>query len=244
MMTFILPWLLIVVALVALLWTALRSRRGRIPSVRPLSAFDQLPAELGHSAESGSPIFFTLGSGAVGGDRTLTSIAALETVEGLADAAIAYGTPPVVAVGDPTLLPLAEDVFRRAWNRRGTPERYDPTTVQFIGVHPTVYAAGVADLLLHERVHGHVLIGSMDEEAALVTHAAEGRNLPQSVAADRLPALGAIYPADARLAAGEELFAGPARVAALSRYLGSLRVQDVLRFFIALLILLKVLGLW
>lgn len=243
-MTFILAGLLIVVALSALLWTTLRARRGLVPSARPLSAFDDLPAELGYSAESGSPLLFTLGSGAVGSDRTLTSIAALETLEGLADAAVAYGTPPVVAVGDPTMLPLAEDVFQRAWSRRGTPERYDPTTVRFIGIQPAVYAAGVADMLLHERLHAHVLIGSMDEEAALVTHAAEGKGLPQSVAADRLAALGAIYPADARMAAGEELFAGPARVAALPRYLGSLRAQDVLRFVLVALILLKVLGLW
>lgn len=243
-MTFILPQLLIIVAIVTLLWIAVRSRRGSVPSIRPLPAFDQLPAELGRSAESGSPILFTLGSGAVGGDRTLTSVAALETLEGLADAAVAYGTPPVVAVGDPTILPLAEDIFRRAWNRRGTPERYDSTTVQFIGIQPTVYAAGVADLLLHERIHAHVLIGSMDEESALVTHAAEGKGVSQSIAADRLLSLGAVYPADARLAAGEELFAGPARVAALPRYFGSLRAQDVLRLLIVALILLKALGLW
>lgn len=243
-MTSILPWSLIVIALVVLLWTAVRARRGHVPSHRPLPAFDGLPAELGHSAESGAPILFTLGSGAVGSDRTLTSIAALETLDGVADAAVAYGTPPIVAVGDPTILPLAEDIFLRAWSRRGTPERYNPATVQFIGVQPPVYAAGVADLLLHERVHSHVLIGSMDEEAALVTHAAEGKGMSQSVAADRLPALGALYPADARLAAGEELYAGPARVAALPRYITSLRVQDVLRLLIVLLILLKVLGLW
>ncbi|MBC7227978.1 MAG: hypothetical protein H5T61_12225 [Thermoflexales bacterium] len=240
----ILPWSLIVIALVVLLWTAVRARRGYIPSHRPLPAFDGLPVELGHSAESGAPILFTLGSGAVGSDRTLTSIAALETLDGVADAAVAYGTPTIVAVGDPTILPLAEDIFLRAWSRRGTPERYNPATVQFIGVQPAVYAAGVADLLLHERVHGHVLIGSMDEEAALVTHAAEGKGMSQSVAADRLPALGALYPADARLAAGEELYAGPARVAARPRYITSLRVQDVLRLLIVLLILLKVLGLW
>ncbi len=53
-----------------------------------------------------------------------------------------------------------------------------------------------------------------------------------------------IYPADARLAVGEELYAGPARIAAFSRYISSLRAQDVLRFLIVLLILMKVLGLW
>jgi hypothetical protein len=243
-MTLILPWLLVIIAILLLLWTVIRARQGRTPSSRSLPAFDELPTQLGYSAESGAPLLFTLGSGAVGGDRTLTSIAALETLEGLADAAVAYGTPPIVAVGDPTLLPLAEDVFRRAWNQRGTPERYDPSTVRFIGVQPTVYAAGVADLLSHERIHGHVLIGSLDEEAALITHAAEGRGIPQSVAADRLSALGALYPADAHLAAGEELYAGPARVAGLPRYLGSLRVQDVLRFLLIGLILLKVLGVW
>lgn len=243
-MSAILPWLLVIIALLALLWGALRARRGQPPSIRPLPAFDRLPAELGHSAESGSPLLFTLGSGAVGSDRTMASVAALETLEGLADAAVAYGTPPIVAVGDPTLLPLAEDVLRRAWSQRGTPERYNPAAVQFVGIQPAVYAAAVADLLLHERVHGHVLIGSMDEEAALVTHAAEGRGIPQSVATDRLPALGATYPADARLAIGEELYAGPARTASLPRYLVSLRVQDVLRLLILLLILLKVLGIW
>lgn len=243
-MNLILSWLLVIMAVLLLLWTAVRARRGHIPSSRPLKAFDELPLQLGYSAESGAPLFFTLGSGAVGGDRTLTSIAALETLQGLADAAVAYGMPPVVAVGDPTILPLAEDVFRGAWGRRGTPERYDPTAIRFIGIQPTVYAAGVADILGHERLHGHVLIGSLDEEAALITHAAESRSLPQFVAADRLPALGALYPADAYLAAGEELYAGPARVAALPRYLGSLRVQDVLRFLIIGLILLKAIGVW
>lgn len=243
-MTLVLSVLLIAVALLALLWTGLRARRGHVPSVRPLEAFEGLPDELGDSAESGSPILFTLGTGAIGGDRTLTSIAALETVRGLADAAVAYSAPPIITVGDPTILPLAEDILRRAWRRRGTPERFDPTNVRFIGTQPLAYAVGVADMLGHERVHSHVLIGSVDEEAALITHAAEGRGLPQSVAADRLPALGALYPADARLAAGEELYAGPARVAGFPRYLGSLRAQDVLRFLIAALILLKVLGFW
>lgn len=243
-MTLILAWLLVIIAILLFLWTALRARRGHPPLIRPLKTFDELPTQLGHSAESGAPILFALGAGAVGGDRTLTSIAALETLDGLADAAVAYGTTPLITVGDPSILPLAEDVFRRAWTRRGTPERYNPSTVQFIGVQPVVYAAGTADVLAHERVHGHVLMGSLDEEAALITHAAEGRAVPQFAAADRVSALGALYPADTELAVGEELYAGPAIVTGLPHRLGSLRVQDVLRFVVIGLILLKALGIW
>ncbi|MCS7178678.1 MAG: hypothetical protein RML46_01965 [Anaerolineae bacterium] len=236
--------LLIGVAVLALLWTTIRIRRGRAPQTRPLKAFDDLPDQLGYSAERGAPLLFTLGTGPVGSDRTLASIAALETLHGLADAAVAYSAPPLVAVGDPTLLPLAEDILRRAWNRRGFPERHNPNLVRFIGVQPLAYAAGVADILGHERVHAHILMGSIDEEAALITHAAEGQGIPQSIAVDRLPALGALYPAEAALAAGEELYAGPARVTGLPRYLGSLQVQDLLRLLVVLLIFLKTLGIW
>lgn len=241
-MNLLLAWTLLLLALLSLLVSGIRSRRGRLPGNRPIPAFDLLSTELGKSAESGAPLLFALGSGGIGGERTLTSVAALETLEGLTDAAVAYGTPPVVAVGDPTLMVLAEDALRRAWERRGTPERYNPTQVRFVGIHPPVYAAGVADLLSHERVHGNVLIGSFDEEAAFVAHAAEGRRRFQSAAVDRPAAVGALWGADAALAMGEELYAGPARVAGAPRFLNSLRAQDFLRLVVLGFLLLAVLG--
>lgn len=241
-MDLLLAWVLLLLALLSLLVVGVRTRRSRLPENRPIPAFDLLPAELGKSAESGAPLLFALGSGGIGGERTLTSVAALETLDGLTDAAVAYGAPPVVAVGDPTLMVLAEDALRRAWVRRGTPERYDPTRVRFIGVHPAVYAAGVADLVAHERVHASVLIGSFEEEAVFVTYAAEGLQRFQSAAVDRPSSVGALYGAHTTLAVGEELYAGPAQVVRAPRFLNSLRTQDLLRFAVLGLLLLIVLG--
>jgi hypothetical protein len=178
----------------------------------------------------------------VGGNQTLTSLGGLEVLAGFADAAVAYGVPPVVTVGDPTLLPLAQDIVRRASIRRGVPERYDPTTVRFIASSPYVYALGASDVMGQERVIANVLVGSFGEEVALLTHGGEERAMTQMAAADRLRALGVLYPADALLAAGEELYAGGARLTGLPRYLASLSTQDVLRFLLVLVILLRVLG--
>ncbi len=241
-MDFALAWFLLAVALLALLALGIRSRRGRLPESRPVPAFDLLPPELGKSAESGAPLLLALGSGGIGGERTLTSVAALETLDGLTDAAVAYGAPPVVMVGDPTLMVLADDLLRRAWARRGTPERHNPARVQFIGIHPAVYAAGVADRVAHEQVHAGILIGSFEEEASLAAQAAEGRRVFQSAAVDRLPAVGALYGADTALATGEEFYAGPARVARSPRYLNSLQAQDFLRLVVLGLLLLVILG--
>ena len=116
--------------------------------------------------------------------------------------------------------------------------------MRFIAAQPVVYAIGAADLSRHERVHSNVILGAFEEEVSLVTHAGEERGFPQSVAADRLRALGALYPADAALAVGEEMYAGPARLTNLPRYVTSLLAQDVLRFLLVAVILLKVLGLF
>jgi len=236
--------LLLALALLLFLFLTMRIRAGRPPRIRHLPAFDDLPLELGHSAESGAPLHFALGSGGLGGSHTLTSIASLEVLEQLAEVATAYGTPPIVTVGDPTLLPLAQDTLRRAYQRQGKPQRFDPAAVRFVTHEPISYAAGTADTTAHENVHASVAMGLFEEEVSLLSHAGASLNMPQMTAVDRLRALGALYPTATKLAAGEELYAGPARLVKSPRHLASLRVQDILRFLLVGALLLKVLGLF
>jgi hypothetical protein len=236
--------LLLIFALLLLLLQAARIRAGRRPQMRSLPTFSDLPTILGQSAESGHPLHFTIGPGRLGGDRTLASLAALEILEGLTDAAVAYGRPPVVTVGEPTLLPLAEDVLRRSYIRQGIPERYDPTAVRFVSAQPVVYGVGAAEVTAHEGVHGTILAGAFSEEASLIANAGEGQELSQTAVTDRPRALGVLYPARAHLGVGEELYAGAAQLTGSPRYLASLRVQDVLRFLLVAVILMKALGLF
>ncbi len=234
--------LLILLALVFLVLSWALARRRRPPYVRPLSAFDQIPGELGRAAEAGRPLHLGLGLGGIGGKRTATSLAGLQVLEGIADAAVAYSTPPTVTVGDPTLLLLAQDVLRRASSRMGVPERYESAQVRFVATDPVVYALGAADVVRHDRVMGNVLAGAFGEEVALI--AAGGVGMRQMAAADQLRAASALYPADTLLAVGEEFYAGGARLSRLPHYLASLKAQDLLRLVIVVLLLMKVLGLF
>lgn len=235
--------LLTLLTLALLLLFTARARSGRRPSTRPLPTFDRSPAELGRSAERGASLHIVAGSAGIGGERTMASLAALDVIQGLADQAAAYGTPPIVTVGDPTLLPLAEDALRSAYARRGTPERYNPTIVRFVASHPAVYAAGAADVIGHERVYGNILVGSFEQEASLVAHAAEMREHPHMAAVDRLGSLAALFPTVTPLAMGEEMYAAAARITGLPHHLASLRVQDIVRFIVIAIIVLTILGL-
>lgn len=215
----------------------LRGRKGPRPQVRPLPAFQDLVDETGYAAESGGAIHIALGSGGLNGEDAMMSLAGLQVVEALADMAVSYNTPPVITVGDPTLLPLAQDILRRAYERKGIAELYNPGSVRFVAPSPVAYAAGAAHVVATENVTASMTGGAFGAEVSLIADAGARRDLPQLAAAADPRALGALYPATDRLAVGEELYAAGAQMTGERRYLVSLVAQDVLRVVLALAIL-------
>jgi hypothetical protein len=207
-----------------------RSSRVRI---RPLASFQDLRSETGRAAEGGGTIHIAIGNGGLIGENAVTSLAALEVVEELADTAVLYNAPPIITVGDPTLLPLAQDILRRAYERHGLVKRYNPDQVRFVAPSPLAYAAGAASIVMTEDVMSNALIGAFGPEVSLITDAGTRRALPQLAAAAAPGALGALYPATDRLAAGEELYAAGAQMTEKRRYTISLQAQDILRLVLA-----------
>jgi hypothetical protein len=207
-----------------------RSSRVRI---RPLTSFQDLRSETGRAAEGGGTIHIAIGNGGLIGENAVTSMAALEVLEELADTAVLYNAPPIITVGDPTLLPLAQDILRRAYERHGLVRRYNLDQVRFVAPSPVAYAAGAASVVMTEDVMSNAMIGAFGSEVSLITDAGARRNLPQLAAAAALDALGALYPATDRLAVGEELYAAGAQMTEKRRYTISLQAQDFLRLALA-----------
>jgi hypothetical protein len=228
--------LLVLSGFVLLVLLILRGRKGPDPQIRPLPAFQDLWDETGVAAESGGAIHIALGSGGLSGEDAVTSLAGLQVLEALADAAVSY-TPPIVTVGDPTLLPLAQDTLRRAYERNGLAALYDPGRVRFVAPSAVAYAAGAAHVVATESITASTMYGAFGAEVSLITDAGARRDLPQLAAAAAPHALGALYPAIDRLAVGEELYAAGAQMTGERRYLVSLVAQDVLRVILVLVIL-------
>ncbi|MBU0704765.1 MAG: hypothetical protein KKC18_12965 [Chloroflexi bacterium] len=215
----------------------LRKRRKSPPAMRPLPAFQDLQDEIKRAAENGKIFHIALGSGGLSGEDAVTSLAVLQVVEALADAAIAYDIPPVVTVGDPTLLLLVQYTLRRAYERRGLAELYKPSIVRFVAPTPMAYAAGAAATVATEDVMTNVMIGHFGPEVSLIADAGARLGLSQLAAAASPGAIGALYPITNRLAIGEELYAAGAQMTTERRYLVSLTAQDILRLILAATIL-------
>jgi len=230
-------FLLILSGLVLVALLILRGKKGPRPSVRPLSAFQNLRAEAGYAAEGGGAVHIALGSGGLYGEDAVASLAGLQVVESLADTAISYNAPPIITVGDPTLLPLAQDILYRAYERNGLAEMYNPGRVRFVAPSPVAYAAGAANVVVAENVTASMMAGAFGAEVSLIADAGARRDLPQLAAASAPRAIGALYPAIDGLAVGEELYAAGAQMTGERRYLVSLVAQDILRVILVLIIL-------
>ena len=206
--------------------------------IRSLPVFRELRGAIGYAAESGGMIHIALGRGGLAGENAVTSLAGLEAVDALADTAVLYNAPPIITVGDPTLLPLAQDVLRQAYERHGLVKRYDPSQVRFVAPSPVAYAAGAAHVVAAEDVTANVAIGAFGAEVSLIADASAQRDLPLLAAAADPEAIGALYPATDRLAVGEELYAGGAQMTDKRRYAIGLQAQDWIRLLLVLVIVL------
>ena len=150
--------LLTLSGLVLVVLLILLGQKGPRPMIRPLPAFQDLRDEVGRAAERGGTIHIALGSGRLNGEDAVSSLAGLQIVEALAGVAISYSVQPVITVGDSTLLPLVQDILRRAYERHGLTEQYDPGRVRFVAPSPVAYAAGAANVVATENVTTNVMV--------------------------------------------------------------------------------------
>ena len=228
----------LLVSTIVLIGVAFLRRRSE-PEIRlrEIPALSNLRDELGQAAETGKPLHIALGNGRIGSVDTLSSLAGLQVLEGLVDAAIAYDVAPIITVGDPTLLPLAQDVLRRAYERSQIPEFYDPGQVRFVAPSPLAYAAGAVPLGAPEEVTVNATVGAFEAEVSLIADAGERRGATNVGAVDVPQAIGALYPATDRLAVGEELYAAGAQITQKDKYTTSLITEDILRVLVVVAIL-------
>jgi hypothetical protein len=217
-----------------------RVKAGRSISLRSIPAFAALGELMDRAVESGRSLHISLGVKGIGGKDTATTLAGLTMLEHMADQGAAGDVQPMVTVADPTLLPLAQDVLRRAYSRRGRAERYDPTRVRLVAPEPTAYATGVMDVLEHEELAGNVLVGAFGDEYLLMGETAARKGLSQIAGAADPQALPFIFTTADETLVGEEIYAASAYLYSLPEHIGSLLAQDWMRALIALIILIGV----
>ena len=223
------------------IFAAMARRKGAKPrGIRPIEAYESLPAAVGAAVETGRRIHISLGSGAIGEASTAATISGLSVLDQVASVAAISDKPPIVTTADGTAMFLAQDTLRGVYNRQNASEQYDPLSAQVAGLSPLGFGVALTGLLKDEAVAGTVLIGSVGQEVVLLTEAGQ-RAKVTTVAGSDLPAAQAVLFATAdQPLIGEDLFAGNAYINRRPAHLASLRAQDWMRVIIGIVIVIGV----
>ncbi|OQY21336.1 MAG: hypothetical protein B6I35_08575 [Anaerolineaceae bacterium 4572_32.2] len=234
--------IVIVLLSVPLLFYALsRTRTGHKPNLRPLPAFDLLAGMSGRAAESNRVLHVGLGMGGISGPDTAVSLAGLTALEYLADQAALSESRLVVTVANPTLLPAAQEVLRRAYAHQGKSEIFTPSQVRLLAPDKAAYAAGVMDILEGEDPLTNVTIGAFGDEYLLIGETGAKKGLEQVAGTDNPAALAFMYAIADETLIGEEIFAAGAYLHGDSESVAGIIVQDWWRYLVVLIIIAGVL---
>lgn len=236
--------LMLVVLLVFLFFLLFADKRVRFgfrPTLRPLPGFALLDGFAGQAVETGRTLHVSMGTRGIGGASTADTMAGLMALERLAEQAVATGLKLVITVSDPSLLPIAQDTLRRAYERRGYPQGYNPEHLRYIAPDAIAYAAGVMRILEREDVVANAMIGGFGDEFLLMGENGARKGIQQVGGASSPETLPLVYISMDEALLGEEIYAGGAYLSSKPSHLGSLLAQDWLRSAIILAIILGVL---
>ena len=240
--------LVIVIVASGLLLALTFLRRKAAPAFREIPAFKRLKRSVDTSVEDGSRLHISLGRGGLQSDRGAPALAGLAMLRQVAEQTSASDKPPVVTSGAADLTILSRDTLQAGYKAAGAEEVYNPATGQLTGLTPFSYAAGAIPTMFDEEISANIIIGNFGPEVALLTDTAERTN-SISVAATNEPAAQAIlYASVEDPLIGEELFAAGAYNNAGTAHQVSLKVQDILRWVIIVILLggsaLKLVGIF
>lgn len=215
---------------------ALRTARQDRQEFREIPAFARLLLGIGLAVETGKRVHVSLGWGSIIGPRSPVAIVGLALLERITHSTLFSDRPPIATAGEGAVTILAQDTMRKIAFERGG--EFDPSAGRLAGLTPWPYAAGALAVIQDENVEPNVLVGSFGSEIGLIAEACERRRSSSLAGTDNLSGQAVLFAAAQEPLIGEEVFAGGAYLEAGEMHTASLKVQDIFRWLLIVIILI------
>jgi hypothetical protein len=198
------------------------ARSGRELFVRRIPGLNAIDEAVGRAAEMGKPMLFATGLSVL----DIDGLQALAIAGHVARVAATYGTRLILAVADPQLYAIGEEVMQDAYRRAGRPELFSAEDVRFLSDQQFAFATSASGLMQREQVSSNFFFGYYYAEALILSEAGQSIGAMQvagTPATTQLPFF--IVSCDYTILA-EEYYATTAYLTREPTLLGSLVGQD------------------
>lgn len=223
--------ILLLTMVVSVLMTQFVRRRRDVFTLRDIPAYSVMPLIVGEAIEANRPLHVSLGNAGIGGQNTLLALASAELAYQLVQRASIGAAPPILTLSDPSAIPLAQDMLRRAYQSRDLLNRYRGSSVRWYP-RSLAFAGALTVLVGNDRAAGNVLAGSFGSELALVSDAAIRRDQHLIATSDQLEGQAVALVMSNQPLIGEEIFAAGAYLGQAANQIASVVTMDVLRWLL------------
>lgn len=199
-------------------------------SARKLEALSKMEEAIGRATEMGKPVHWSYGMGAFDAQY----LAAFVLLEYAATLCAKYDTRMICSIYLPEVVPMTEEIIRKAYIEQGKLETLHTEDVRFWGGSHNPAMIGT---ISREQVAGNFMIGSLFHESILSLEAAARYNAIQVMGTSNTHQLPFIAAGCDAIFIGAEMFAAAAQLEPTPVRVGSTVAADTITsIFVALMV--------
>ena len=208
---------------------------GRKFFVRKIAGLNAIEEAIGRATEMGRPVLYVPGIDDMDNIQTIASMVILNDVARLAGT---YGTPVIVPVCRPFVVPVAEEAVKQGFLNAGRPELYNPDNVRYLSDEQFAFTAGISGIMMREGTAANLYMGSFFAESLILAETGFSTGAIQIAGTANVHQLPFFVAACDYTLIGEELYAASAYLSSEPKLLGALKASDLAKLIILILVAL------
>jgi len=227
---------ILVITAIGIAYFGWKTKKGKEYRLRTFPAIEAIDEICGRAAEMGRPVHFAPGDVAyLTGINAPMTIAAMSILRYTARKCAEKGARLIATCGGyqgagSDLIPLMQDVVRSGYMEAGKAEEYDPSIVRFISPEQQAYVAGTIGLFAREKIAGNIMVGAWAGAHPAVAEYGFRVGAIQVGGTARGMIMGPLSVMCQYILITDELYAAGAAISKEPEQIGSLMVEEVLKY--------------
>ncbi len=205
--------------------------------VRRIAGIDAIEDSIGRATEMGRPVLYVTG---VDEAQDIQTIAGLLILGHVAKITAEYDTDIRVANAFPLTMVIAEEMVRQGYANAGRLDAHRPENVMFITSEQFAFAAGVNGMIMRERPATNIYFGKFYGESLMLAETGFVAGAVQIAGTAELTQMPFFIAGCDYTLIGEELYATSAYLTREPDQMAQLKVGDLLKVVVALLVVVGV----
>ncbi|MBL7109606.1 MAG: hypothetical protein ISS11_05115, partial [Candidatus Marinimicrobia bacterium] len=199
--------------------------------LRPIAGLKAFEEAVGRATEMGKPVLFIPGISDLDQVETVAGLVVLGHVAGMT---AQYEASLNVPVTSAIVMEAGRDACREAYLQSGRPDLYYDDMVHYLTGDQFAYAAGVNGIMLREKPAAVFYQGKFFAESLILAETGNSINAIQVAGTGSPSQIPFFVTACDYTLIGEEFFAASAYLSKKPTFLGSIKGQDIVKFFVML----------